>query len=119
MRASKLIIISSDNGLSPGRRQAIIWPNDGLVLNGPLGKKLQLNFYINANICIQEIAFENVTCQMVAICLEPNVLTHWDLDKMAAGDLPFWAFSVVLSLAQSPPPCSWSPPPAAVPYKVG
>ena len=27
-----LIIIGSDNGLSPGRRQAIIWANDGILL---------------------------------------------------------------------------------------
>ena len=34
---SKLIIIGSDNGLSPGRRQAIIWTNVGILLSGPLG----------------------------------------------------------------------------------
>ena len=34
---SKLTIISSDNGLSPGRRQAIIWTNAGILLIGPLG----------------------------------------------------------------------------------
>ena len=33
----KLIIIGSDNGLSPGRCQAIIWTNVGILLNGPLG----------------------------------------------------------------------------------
>ena len=30
-------IICSDNGLSPGRRQAIIWTNAGILLIGPLG----------------------------------------------------------------------------------
>ena len=34
---SKLTIIVSDNGLSPGRRQAIIWNNDGILLIWPLG----------------------------------------------------------------------------------
>ena len=34
---SKLTIIGSDNGLSPGRRQAIIWTNDGILSIGPLG----------------------------------------------------------------------------------
>ena len=34
---SKLTIIGSDNGLSPDRRQAIIWTNDGLLLIGSLG----------------------------------------------------------------------------------
>ena len=28
----KLTIIGSDNGLSPGRRQAIIWTNDEMLL---------------------------------------------------------------------------------------
>ena len=32
----KLTIIGSDNGLSPARRQAIIWTNDGILLIGPL-----------------------------------------------------------------------------------
>ena len=32
-----LTIIGSDNGLSPGRRQAIIWTNDGILLIEPLG----------------------------------------------------------------------------------
>ena len=34
---SKLTIIGSENGLSPGRRQAIIWTNDGILLIRPLG----------------------------------------------------------------------------------
>ena len=33
----KLTIIGSDNGLSPDRRQAIIWTNAGILLIGPLG----------------------------------------------------------------------------------
>ena len=32
-----LVIIGSDNGLSPGRCQAIIWTNAGILLIGPLG----------------------------------------------------------------------------------
>ena len=34
---SKLSIIGSDNGLSPGRRQAIIWTNAGILLIRTLG----------------------------------------------------------------------------------
>ena len=33
----KLTIIGSDNGLSPERRQAIIWTNAGILIIGPLG----------------------------------------------------------------------------------
>ena len=36
----KLTIISSDNGLSPGRRQAIIWTNAGILLIRTLRKNL-------------------------------------------------------------------------------
>ena len=34
-----LTIIGSDNGLSPGRRQAIIWTNAGILLIWRLGTK--------------------------------------------------------------------------------
>ena len=37
MCVSRLAIIGSDNGLSPVRRQAIIWTNAGILLIGPLG----------------------------------------------------------------------------------
>ena len=32
-------IIGPENGLSPDRRQAIIWTDDGILLIGPLGTK--------------------------------------------------------------------------------
>ena len=34
---SEIIIIGSDDDLSPDRRQAIIWTNAGILLIGPLG----------------------------------------------------------------------------------
>ena len=37
---SKQIIIGSDNGLLPGRCQAIIWTNPAIFLIGPLGTNL-------------------------------------------------------------------------------
>ena len=33
----ELIVIGSDNGLPPSRRQAIIWTNAGILLIGTLG----------------------------------------------------------------------------------
>ena len=33
----ELTTIGSDNGLSPGRRQAILWTNAGILLIWPLG----------------------------------------------------------------------------------
>ena len=40
---SKLTIIASHNGLSPGRRQTIIWTNAGILLIGPLVTKFSEN----------------------------------------------------------------------------
>ena len=37
---SKPTTIGSNNGLSPGRHQAIIWTNAGILLIGPLGTNL-------------------------------------------------------------------------------
>ena len=56
---NKIITIGSDNGLSPGRRQAIIWTNAGMLL---IGNKLQWNIEQNQYIFIQENEFENVVC---------------------------------------------------------
>ena len=67
-----LSIIGSDNGLSPGLRQAIIWTNDGILLIRPLGKKLQWNFNRNPNIFIKKNAFEIVICEMAAIHSRPQ-----------------------------------------------
>ena len=62
---SKLTVVGSDNGLSPGWRQAIIWINDGILLIRPLG--LQWNLKQNWHIFIQENAFENIVCEIAAI----------------------------------------------------
>ena len=56
---SKLTIIDSDNGLSPGRRQAIIWTNARILLIGPLGT----NFSDILN-GIQTFSFKKVHLKM-------------------------------------------------------
>ena len=71
-----LTIIVSDNGLSPYRRQAIIWTIAEILLIGPLGTNLSEFFYQNSNICIQENAFENVVCKLTSICLGLNVFNR-------------------------------------------
>ena len=49
-----LTIIGSDNGLSPGRRQAIIWTNAGMLLIGPL----QWNFLEMHTFSLKKIHFK-------------------------------------------------------------
>ena len=69
---SKLTIIGSDNGLSPGRRHAIIWTNDGSMYIGTLGTNVSENSYI----FIQENAFENVVCKMAVILFRPQCVNR-------------------------------------------
>ena len=55
----KLIIIGSDNGLSPDRRQAIIWTNAGLLSIGPLG------IYFSENLIkIQQFSLKKMQVKM-------------------------------------------------------
>ena len=72
---SKLTIISSDNGLSPGRRHAIIWTNAGILLSGPSGTN-----FIEILIEIQTFPFKQMHLKMSSwkgrpLCLGLNVLT--------------------------------------------
>ena len=80
MCVGNLTIIGSDNGLSPGRRQAIIWTNAGISLIGPLGKKIQWIFYRNSNILIQENAFKCVVCELAAILSGLQCVKHDIID---------------------------------------
>ena len=77
----ELTIIGSDNGLSPGRRQAIIWTNAGILLIWPHMKKFWWNCNQNWSIFIQENALENVVCEMASILSRPqcvnNMLLRW------------------------------------------
>ena len=75
----KLTIIGSDNGLSPGRRQAIIWTNDGILLIGPL----ETNFS-EILIKIYTFSFKKMRLKMSSgkwrpVCLGLNVLNQWGL----------------------------------------
>ena len=71
----KLSIIGSDNGLSPSRRQAIIWTNAGIFLIGTLGTK-----FIEISIEIYIFSFKKMCLKMSSgkwrpCCLGLHVLT--------------------------------------------
>ena len=74
--ASKLTSIASDNGLSPGRRQAIIWNSARILLIGPLGTKCS-----EISIGIQAFSFKKMHLNMSSakwrpFCLGLNELIH-------------------------------------------
>ena len=55
---SKLTIIASENGVSPGRHQAIIWTNAEILLIGHLVKTIKWNLKHNLYIFMQEMHFK-------------------------------------------------------------
>ena len=59
---SKLTIIGSDNGLSPGRHQAIIWTNAGILLIGPLGTN-----FSEILVGIQTFSFRKMHLKMLSV----------------------------------------------------
>ena len=65
----KLTIIGSDNGLSPGRRQAIIWTNAGILLIGPLGTNFSENL-----IGIQTFSFKKMRLKVSSAKWRPFCL---------------------------------------------
>ena len=69
---SKLTIIGSDNGLSPGRRQAIIWTNAGILLIWALETTFSEIVIEIQTFFIEEKAFEKVVCEKAAILSLPQ-----------------------------------------------
>ena len=71
---SNLTIIGPDNGLSPDRRQAIIWTNAGVLLIGPWGTN-----FSEISIDIHTFSFKKINLKMSSakwrpFCLGLNVL---------------------------------------------
>ena len=74
----KQTIIGSDNGLSPGRRQAIIWTNAGILLIGPLGTN-----FSEISINILTFSFTKMRLKVSSakwrpFCLGLNVLSEYE-----------------------------------------
>ena len=72
--ASKLSIIGSDNGLSPDRRQAIIWTNAGLLLIGPLGTNFSEILIELLVFSFKKMRLKVSSAKRRPFCLDLNVL---------------------------------------------
>ena len=72
----KLTIIGSDNGLSPGRRQAIIWTNCRILLFGPLGTNLSEIFIEIHSFSFKKMHLKMSSGKWLSFCLALNVLIN-------------------------------------------
>ena len=73
----KLTIIGSDNGLSPGRRQAIIWNNAGILLIAPLGTNFSENLIRILTYSFTKMHLKMLSVKWHPFCLGLNVLRFW------------------------------------------
>ena len=72
---SNLTIIGSDNGLPPGRRQAIIWTNAKMLLIGPLGTNFSEILIWMHRFSFKKIHLKLSSAKRQPFCLGLNVLT--------------------------------------------
>ena len=82
---SKITIIGSDNGLSPDRRQAIIWTNAGILLIGPLGTNFSEILFEILTFSFKKMRLKVSSAKRRPFCLGLNVLTHWPM-----GDVMYY-----------------------------
>ena len=76
---SKLTIICSDNGLSPGRRQAIIWTNAGILLIGTLRTNFNESLIEYHSFSFKKMHMKNAVWKMAAILPRPQcVKAEWN-----------------------------------------
>ena len=107
-----LTFIGSDNDLSPGRRQAIIWNNAGILLIGPLGTNFnEISIEIHT-FSFKKMHFKMSSAKWLPFCLGLNVLTHrgrvrhvylskLDIIDSDYGLSPIWHQAIISTTAVS------------------
>ena len=85
---SKLTIIGSDNGLSPGRHQAIIWTNAGILLIRPLGTNLNEMPIKILTFAFMKMRLKVSSAKWRPFCLGLNVLKQSYISLIIIGEMP-------------------------------
>ena len=82
---SELTIVVSDNGLSPGRRQAIIWTNAGILLIRLLGINFNEMLIEILTFSFMKMRLKVSSAKWRPFCLSLNVLTKCDISPILTG----------------------------------
>ena len=85
---SKLTIFGSDNGLTPGRRQAIIWTNDGILLIGRLRRNFNEILIEIQTFALKKIHLNVSSSKCYPFCLSLNVLSISDINLEYVAVIP-------------------------------
>ena len=99
---SKLTIICSDNGLSPGRRQAIIWTNAGILLIGPLGTNFSEILNEIQTFSLKKMHLKMSSGKWRPFCLGLNVLIKAEREQWHHPPGVWWHNNMVDSLHKGP-----------------
>ena len=83
----KLNIIATDNGLSPGRRQAIIWTNAGILLNDHLGTKFNEILIEIHTFLFMKMNLKMSSAKRRPFCLGSNVLIFGTLSAASSSNI--------------------------------
>ena len=105
IRVSKLNITCSDNGLSPGQCQAIIWTNAGILLIGPLGTTSSETLIKIHTFSFSKMHLKTSSGKMVFIlsrpwCVEME-LSHQHIIKFICVFHGFWKDTFIQMLYQT------------------
>ena len=73
---SKLTIIGSDNGLSPGQRQPIIWTNAGILFIKPLKSNFGEILIEIHTFSLSKMHLKMLSANLLPFCLGLNVLRN-------------------------------------------
>ena len=88
---SILTIIGSDNGLSPGWRQAIIWTNVGILLIGPLGTNFSEIWIKIYTFSFRKMYLKMSSGKWRSFCLSLNVLKRQETQLFEITKAPhYW-----------------------------
>ena len=103
---SELTIIGSDNGLSPGWFQAIIWTNTGILLIGTLGTNSSAVLIQMHTFSLKKIHLKMSSGDWRPFFLGLNVLTHCGLvipyDKNKLGPHLSWLAQAIAFCLEAP-----------------
>ena len=104
---SNLTIIGLDNGLSPGRRQAIIWTNAGILLIRLLGTNFNEMFIEILTFSFMKMRLKVSSAKWRPFCLGLNVLNQvgaFFCHRASHGDVMAWErFPHYWSFGRKPP----------------
>ena len=82
---SKQTSIGSDNGLSPGRRQAIIWTNAGILSIGPYGTNFSEILIEILTFSLKKMSLKVSSAKRRPFCLGLNVIMGQGYKQLVAA----------------------------------